>query len=89
MARQAWRNGDTAQCGASRVRIAAIGGGRAWVVGGGLYGAWSIWVDIAQLRRARESEWENEGGRVRRDETSAAETAQRGHAAKDNSAGSA
>ena len=40
-------------------------------------------------QRARESEWENEGGRVRKDETSAAETAKRGNVANDNGAGSA
>jgi hypothetical protein len=54
MSRHAWRVADTARCGASLVRIAALDGGRALVVGGGFFGPWSIWMDAAQLQRAEE-----------------------------------
>ena len=51
MAQLAWRIADTGWCGASVVRVAALDGGRALVVGGGLFGPWSIWMNAAQLTR--------------------------------------
>jgi hypothetical protein len=56
MPRHIWRNGEAAQCGANLVQIAALDGGRALVVGGGLFGPWSIWVDAAQLQRAEQQD---------------------------------
>lgn len=100
------------------MRITALDGNRALVVGGGLFGPWSIWVDAGQLgrsapeenhmnsstpassanrakplsaietqeQRARELDWENEGGRVRKDETGAAQAPRSGNLADDNGA---
>jgi hypothetical protein len=52
MTKQAWRIGDAAQCGANLVHIAAFDDGRTLVVGGGLFGPWSIWMNAAQLHHA-------------------------------------
>jgi hypothetical protein len=54
MARPSWRDGDMALCGASLVRIAALDEGRALVVGGGQFGAWSIWMEASKLERVDE-----------------------------------
>jgi hypothetical protein len=54
MPRQSWRDGDMALCGASLVQIAALGEGRALVVGGGQFGPWSIWMEASKLERVEE-----------------------------------
>jgi hypothetical protein len=56
MTGHAWRIGAAAWCGANLVRIAALDGGRALVVGGGLFGPWTIWMDAAQLKDAEMQE---------------------------------
>jgi hypothetical protein len=54
MLRHSWRDGDIALCGASLVRIAALGEVRALVVGGGEFGPWSIWMEASKLQRVEE-----------------------------------
>ena len=49
VAPHSWRAGDTALCGASYVRIAALDGGRALVVAQGEFGPWSIWMEASEL----------------------------------------
>lgn len=49
---RSWRAGDTGLCGANTVRIAALDGSRALVVGEASCGPWSIWMEASKLRPA-------------------------------------
>lgn len=51
MTTHSWRAGDSGLCGANRVRIAALDGRKALVVGGGQFGPWSIWMDASKLQQ--------------------------------------
>lgn len=45
-----WRAGDVAIAGANHVRIAALKGGAALVIGDAPSGSWSIWMKASHLQ---------------------------------------
>ena len=47
-----WRTGDVARAGANHVRIAALNGDVALVVGEAPSGPWSIWMEVSKLEPA-------------------------------------
>lgn len=51
-----WHTGDRALCGANRVRVAALEGDRALVVGEAHWGEWTIWMEASKLRICEEPE---------------------------------